>query len=58
MNWPLRMYLTLSDRSVEEIEVVFAPGQRDRAWRLCQQVLPELERLEASLAAPAEGEHV
>ena len=57
MNCPLTTYLTMSDHRVEEIEVVYAPGQRNRAWSLCQQILPELERLEQSLAVRANAEH-
>lgn len=50
MHCPLTTYLTMSDRRVEEIEVVYPIGQRPNAWLLCQQLLRELERLERSLA--------
>jgi hypothetical protein len=56
MNCPLATYLTIFDRRIAEIEVVYAPGQRNRAWSLCQQILPELERLEQSLSASSNGE--
>ena len=56
IEWPLTTHLTMSDRRVEEIEVVYAPGQRNRAWELCQKILPELEKLEESLAARSDAE--
>jgi hypothetical protein len=50
MPYPLTAHLTLSSRGVEQIEVLYPPGQRDQAWLLCRQLLPELERLEQTLA--------
>jgi len=42
----------MSNRGVEEIEVVCPPGQRSQAWLLCRQLLPQLETLEQSLTEP------
>ena len=45
-----KINLILSVSGVEQIEVLYPPGQRSRAWLLCRQILPQLERLEQSLA--------
>jgi len=50
-----KINLVLSNSGVEQIEVVYPPGQRSQAWLLCQQILPELGRLEQSLMEPAGG---
>jgi hypothetical protein len=52
-----KINLVFSPVGVEQIEVLYPPGQRDQAWLLCRQILPQLERLEQSLAEP-EGEHL
>jgi hypothetical protein len=53
MPYPLKMYVSLSSRGVEQIEVLYQPGQRDRAWLLCRQLLPQLEMLEQALSKPS-----
>jgi hypothetical protein len=45
-----KINLVLSTLGVEQIEVLYSPGQRDQAWLLCRQLLPALERLEQTLA--------
>jgi hypothetical protein len=50
MPYSLTAHLTLSSRGVEQMQVLYPPGQRDQAWLLCRQLLPELERLEQNLA--------
>jgi hypothetical protein len=49
MHHQLTARLTLSGREIEQIEVLYPPGQRDQAWLLCRQLLPTLERLERTL---------
>jgi len=50
MKFHPEICLVLSPSGVEQIEVLYPPGQRDQAWLLCRQLLPELERLEHTLA--------
>jgi hypothetical protein len=50
MPYLLTAHITVSSRGVEQIEVLYPPGQRDQAWLLCRQLLLELERLEQNLA--------
>jgi len=50
MTYPFELCLSLSNRRVEQIEVLHPPGQRQVAWLLCRQLLPELEKLEQTLA--------
>ena len=45
-----RINLVLSASGVELIELLYPHGQRSQAWLLCRQILPQLERLEQSLA--------
>jgi hypothetical protein len=47
-----KINLVLSPLGVEQIEVLYPPGQRDAAWLLCRQLLPQLQRMEQSLAEP------
>jgi hypothetical protein len=44
------IHLVLSPSEIEQIEVLYPPGQRDQAWLLCRRLIPELERLEQTLA--------
>jgi hypothetical protein len=47
---PLTMNVNLSSQGVEQIEVLYPPGQRQAAWLLCRQLLPHLEGLDRGLA--------
>jgi hypothetical protein len=49
MNTHSKIHLVVSGAGVEEIEVLYPPGQRQAAWLLCLQLLPQLERLERTL---------
>lgn len=49
MCCPVTMHVTVSQRGVSEIEVVYPPGQRHQAWHLCRQLFPKLENLELIL---------
>jgi hypothetical protein len=53
MTTDAKIRLILSAVGVEQIEVLYPEGQRDQAWLLCGQLLPQLERLEQSLTEPA-----
>jgi hypothetical protein len=39
--------LLLTSKGVHEIEVLHLPGERLKAWELCQQLLPRIRELDA-----------
>lgn len=48
LNYP-KIRLLLSNTGVDEIEVLYLPGQRREAWELCQELLPRLQALETTI---------
>src|SRR5690242_19426059 len=44
-----KVHLVVSPSGVEQIEVLYPPGQREGAWLICRQLLPHLERLDCTL---------
>jgi hypothetical protein len=42
-------YVTVSPRGVEEIEVLYPPGQRGKAWQFCQDLFPSVRNLDTAV---------
>jgi hypothetical protein len=53
---PLMMYLSLSSQGVEEIEVLYPPGQREEAWKFCRECLPQVAKLDSDLGTRRENQ--
>ena len=55
MTYAFELCLSVSNRQVKQIEVLYPSGQRQIAWILCRQVLPQLEKMERLLGEPEEN---
>ena len=51
----IKVCITVSDRAVDEVEILYGRGQRKEAWRLCRRLFPHLEILDEDLIEIADG---
>jgi len=46
----------LSVSGVEEIEILYLPGQRTKSWTFCQRLLPAIQELDAYVRVVANSD--